>query len=137
MNLSTSNFNYMIQNYNDPAAPKNDSKWAMEDFGGFSNSTYPTTFGVFNSSGSSNVGGYDDPQADKLINDSITSPEASAVTAEASYLTAQQPGLFQPNGDWAFTSGVLVLSKNVSGNQASLQSMSENQLSPELWYFTS
>ena len=51
MNLSSSNFNYMIANYNDPSSPKTISKWAMEDFGGFTNSTYPTTFGVFNSPG--------------------------------------------------------------------------------------
>ena len=136
MNLSTSNFNYMIQNYNNPAAPKNVNKWAMEDFGGFSNSTYPTTFGVFNSQGSSNVGSYDDPQADKLINDSISSPNAGAVTAEASYLTAQQPGLFQPNPDSAFTSGVIVISKGMTGNTSSLQSLTEFQVNPELWYFT-
>ena len=37
-------------------------------------STYPTTFGVFNIAGSSNLGGYADPQADKLITDSISSP---------------------------------------------------------------
>ncbi|MGH3185382.1 MAG: ABC transporter substrate-binding protein, partial [Streptosporangiaceae bacterium] len=49
MNLSTSNFDYMIANYNDPSAPKTINKWAMQDFGGFTNSTYPTTFGVFNS----------------------------------------------------------------------------------------
>ena len=61
MNLSSSNFNYMIANYNDPSSPKTINKWAMQDFGGFTNSTYPTTFGVFNSAGSSNLGGYTRP----------------------------------------------------------------------------
>ena len=32
--LSSSNFNYMITNYIDPAAPANVNKWAMMDFGG-------------------------------------------------------------------------------------------------------
>ncbi|HYB89390.1 MAG TPA: ABC transporter substrate-binding protein, partial [Streptosporangiaceae bacterium] len=72
ISLQSSNFNYMIANYNVVSAPKNDNKWAMEDFGGFTNSTYPTTFGVFNSTGSFNEGGYADPQADKLIQASIT-----------------------------------------------------------------
>ena len=116
MNLSSSNFDYMIANYNDPSSPKTISKWAMEDFGGFTNSTYPTTFGVFNSQGSSNLGGYTDPQADTLITASINSPNASAVTNEAAYLTTQQPGLFQPNPDAAFgTSAILVWQKTVSG----------------------
>jgi peptide/nickel transport system substrate-binding protein len=136
MNLSTSNFNYMIQNYNDPAAPKTINKWAMEDFGGFSISTYPTTFGIFNTTGSSNIGGYTDPQADKLITASISSSNPDAVTAEASYLTTQQPGLFQPNPDSAFTSGVITISKSMTGNTASLQSLSEFQVTPEQWYFT-
>ena len=43
--LSGSNFNYIIQNYNDAASPANENKWAMEDFGGETNSTYPTRSG--------------------------------------------------------------------------------------------
>ena len=49
--LQSSNFNYMITNYLDPAAPANDSKWAMEDFGGETANPYPTTFGLFNTGG--------------------------------------------------------------------------------------
>src|ERR1700733_4148552 len=97
MTLQSSNFNFIVENDNDPAVPKNDDKWAVEDFGGFTDSTYPTTDGVFNSTGSSNLGGYSDPKADQLIQASITSSNPAAVKAEASYLTQQQPGLFQPN----------------------------------------
>ena len=39
--LQSSNFNYMISNYNDPAAPTNANKWAMEDFGGFTQPHLP------------------------------------------------------------------------------------------------
>ena len=71
---------------------------------------------MFNSQGSSNLGGYTDPKADTLITASINSPAASAVTNEASYLTTQQPGLFQPNPDSAFgTSAILVWKKTLSG----------------------
>jgi peptide/nickel transport system substrate-binding protein len=109
INLSSSNFDYMIANYNDPSAPKTINKWAMQDFGGFTNSTYPTTFGVFNSQGSSNLGGYADPKADQLITASINGSDPAAVTAEAAYLTTQQPGLFQPEPDGAMgTSAILV-----------------------------
>ena len=137
MNLSTSNFNYMIANYNDPSSPKTVNKWAMQDFGGFTNSTYPTTFGVFNSAGSSNVGGYDDPQADKLITASISSPNPDAVTAEAQYLTQQQPSLFQPNPDDAFgTAAILVWKKSVSGTPQSFESLTQASWNPEYWFFT-
>jgi peptide/nickel transport system substrate-binding protein len=137
MNLSSSNFNYMIANYNDPSAPKTINKWAMQDFGGFSNSTYPTTFGVFNSQGSSNLGGYTDPKADNLIVASISSPNASAVTAEASYLTTEQPGLFQPLADSAFgTAAILVWQKGISGNPNSFAALTQPSWNPEYWFFT-
>jgi peptide/nickel transport system substrate-binding protein len=136
MNLSSSNFNFMIENYNDPASPKTINKWAMEDFGGFTDSTYPTTEGVFDSVGSSNLGGYTDPQADKLITASISSPDPSAVTAEAQYLTQQQPGLFQPNPAGGFgTASVVVWKKAaVSGTPASIEGLTQDTWDPENWF---
>ena len=94
--LQGSNFNYMISNYLDPYAPANANKWAMQDFGGETNSTYPTTFGLFNTGGSNQIGDYSNPQADKLINDSITSSDPAAVKNEAAFLTTDQPVMFQP-----------------------------------------
>ena len=94
--LSGSNFNYMVTNYIDPAAPANENKWAMMDFGGESLDPYPTTFGIFNTGGSGQIGDYSNPRADALINTSINSPNTSAVTNGAGDLAAEQPGLFQP-----------------------------------------
>jgi peptide/nickel transport system substrate-binding protein len=136
MNMSTSNFNYMIQNYNDPASPDTANKWAMEDFGGFSIEPYPTTLNIFNSQGSINIGGYADPAADRLITASISSSNPDAVKAEASYLTQQQPGLFQPNPDQGMATGVMIWSKTLSGEPASFESLTQYQLNPEFWYFT-
>ena len=45
ISLQGSNFNYIIQNYNDIASPANADKWAAEDFGGESLSTYPPRTG--------------------------------------------------------------------------------------------
>jgi peptide/nickel transport system substrate-binding protein len=135
--LRSSNFNYLVQNYNDPAAPSNDSKWAMEDFGGFTDSTYPTTFGVFNSAGSANLGGYANKQADSLITASISSSNPDAVKAEASFLTTNQPGLFQPNPDAGGNgSCVIVWSKSMSGSTDSFANLTQFLLTPEFWYFT-
>ena len=94
--LQGSNFNYMISNYLDPYAPANENKWAMQDFGGETNSTYPTTFSLFNTGGSNQIGDYSNPTADKLINDSITSSDPAAVKTEAAFLTTDQPSLFEP-----------------------------------------
>jgi peptide/nickel transport system substrate-binding protein len=135
MTLQTSNFNFIVQNYNDPASPKNINKWAMEDFGGFTNSTYPTTLGVFNTTGSSNLGGYSDPKADQLIQASVTSSDPSAVKNEAAYLTQQQPGLFQPNPD-SPNAAIVVWKKTLSGDPASFENLTQFDLTPEFWYFT-
>ena len=51
----------MIQNYNDSASTANENKWAMEDFGGETDSTYPTQFGFFNTGGSGQIGDYSNP----------------------------------------------------------------------------
>jgi len=137
ISLATSNFNYMIANYDDPAAPKNDNKWAMQDFGGFTQSTYPTTFSVFNSGGQFNIGGYSDPTADKYITASITGSDPAAVTKEAAYLTQQQPSLFQPNPDGGFESGsVIVWKKTISGPPAAFEMLTQYQLPAEQMYFT-
>ena len=128
--LSPSNFDYMVQNYNDMTAPSNDSKWAMEDFGFFTDSTYPTTFGVFNSGGPGDFGGYDDATANKLITESVTGKNRAAVAAEASYLTQHQPSLFQPNPDT-----IVVWRKDISGEPSSFANLTQYYATPEFWYF--
>src|SRR5271154_5380704 len=40
--LTGSNFNFIISNYNDSASTADENKWAMVDFGGETDSTYPT-----------------------------------------------------------------------------------------------
>jgi peptide/nickel transport system substrate-binding protein len=131
--LQSSNFNYMISNYLDPYAPANVNKWAMEDFGGESNSTYPTTFSLFNTGGSNQVGNYSNPQADQLIQASITSSDPAAVKAEAQFLTTDQPTLFEPNPDytWAWKTGLSAQTPEA------WESLTQYQANPEFWYFNS
>jgi peptide/nickel transport system substrate-binding protein len=131
VNLQSSNFNTMIQDDNDPTAPKNDDKWAMEDFGGFGIDDYPTMLGIFNTTGTYDIGGYSDPKADALMNASVSSSNPDAVKNEASYLTQQQPSLFQPNQD-----RIAVWIKTLSGPPATFQALTQNYVSPEMWYFT-
>ena len=131
--LQGSNFNYMISNYLDPYAPANANKWAMEDFGGESNNTYPTTFGLFNTGGSNQVGNYSNPQADKLINASISGSDPAAVKAEAAFLTTDQPTLFEPNND-----RVWVWKNTLSATKPEAwESLTQYYADPEFWYFNS
>jgi peptide/nickel transport system substrate-binding protein len=129
--LKSDNFNHMVATYYNVVNPKAINDWAMEDFGGFSLSSYPTTNGIFNASGAFNFGSYSDPKADALIKASTTSSDPNAVKKEAAYLTEQQPGLFQPAND-----RIRVWKKTLSGPPASFESLTQFQLTPELWYFT-
>jgi peptide/nickel transport system substrate-binding protein len=129
--LSSSNFNYMIANYLDPYAPANENKWAIEDFGGETDVPYATTFGLFNTGGSDQVGDYSNPTADSLINASITGGDPSAVKNEASFLTMNQPVLFQPNPDliWTWKTGI-------SGTPQSFENLTQYYATPEFWFLT-
>ncbi len=97
--LKSGTYNHVITVADDPGSPKTINDWSMAAYGGFVDATYPTTFGIFSTGGSFNGGIWSDPKADKLIQASVTGGNPSAVKAEASYITAQQPSLFQPNYD--------------------------------------
>ncbi len=129
--LQSSNFNYMIANYLDPYAPANENKWAMEDFGGETDVPYATTFGLFNTTGSNQIGDYSNPQADSLINASISGGDPTAVKSEASFLTMNQPVQFQPNPDyiWAWKT-------SISGPPTSFENLTQYYATPEYWFFT-
>jgi peptide/nickel transport system substrate-binding protein len=129
--LKSDNFNHMIATYYDGANPKGINLWAMEDFGGFSIAAYPTMLGIFNSTGSFNIGEYTDKKADTFINASVTSGNPAAVKAEAQYLGQQQPSLFEPLVD-----NIIVWKKTISGNPLSFEMVTQYQLNPEFWYFT-
>jgi peptide/nickel transport system substrate-binding protein len=130
--LSASNFDFIIQNYIDPASPANINKWAMDDFGGESFSTYPTSFGLFNTGGSGQIGDYSDPQADALINASISGTNPAAVTAELSFFDAQVPVLWQPLRDHVY-----VWKTNISATTPqAFENLTQYDPTPEFWYLT-
>ena len=129
--LQSETFNQVVNVADDPGSPKTIDQWAMSDYGGFTNSPYPTTLGEFNTSGTDNGGFYNNAEANKLINASVTGGSPDAVKAEASYLTEQQPSLFQPNPDF-----IIVWKDDVSGQPAAIQAMTQYYLNTELMYLT-
>jgi peptide/nickel transport system substrate-binding protein len=134
--LKGDSFNDIIENDNDVAAPAKASTWAMSDFGGFTDSTYPTTEGLLNTGAGENLGDYNSPTLNQLINDSITSPDTTAVKNELAYVTQQQPFMFQPNVDWnGNDAGIMAINKQISSNPLFFADYSQYQLTPEYWYF--
>jgi peptide/nickel transport system substrate-binding protein len=131
MSLSSKTFNYITEDLQDPGnTPSEDNTWAMQDYGGDTNPLYPTTDTIFNTTGSFNTGGYSSAKTDALINASVYSSNPDAVQNEISYVTAQQPALFQPNPDL-----VTAFKDTLGGTQASFTDSSQYQFSPEYWYF--
>jgi peptide/nickel transport system substrate-binding protein len=112
-------------------SPETVNDWAVAVYGAFIEPYYPTTLGGFNTGGVFNSGSYSNAEADKLINASVTSGNPVAVKAEASYLTQQQPSLFQPNFDF-----ITVWKNNVSGQPAAIEATTQYYLNTELMYLT-
>jgi len=132
VSLTGKSFNFILANYYNLAAPHNINKWWMEDFGGFTQSLYPTTNSVFNTTGSYNIGSYSSTEANNLINASVFGGNPNAVKTEASFLTTDLPALFQPDADHVYA-----WKTSLSGTQASFWYLPQFSLDPELWYFTS
>ncbi|HXL93354.1 MAG TPA: ABC transporter substrate-binding protein [Streptosporangiaceae bacterium] len=126
--VQASSYSYILTNDNDATDPARDSAWAMADFGGYTDATYPTTYILFNVP---NLGDYSNATADALISASVTSSNPAAVRNEASFLTANQPVLFQPNGDYLW-----VWKDTVSGPPASFENLTQFSATPEFWYLT-
>ncbi len=129
--LKSDTFNHVIDITDDPGSPKTINDWAMSSYGGFTNTTYPTTLGIFTKGGSYNGGFWEDPKTDQLVNQSVTGGNPDAVKNEASYLTQVQPSLFQPNPDY-----IVVWKNDVSGQPAAIKAMTQYQLNTELMYKT-
>jgi peptide/nickel transport system substrate-binding protein len=130
--LKGDTFTTIISTFDDPAAPSNDNKWQMEDFGGFSEDIYPTTEDIFNTTGSFNIGGYSSTAANSLINASVFGTNPLAVKNEAAYLAVNLPALFQPEADHVYA-----WTDKLSGPQSSFWELAQFGLNPEEWYFTS
>lgn len=135
--LKADSFSDVTSLENDVATPSGVDKWAMSDFGGFTNSTYPTTQGLFNTGGSFNMGDFNDNTLNSLVDASISSSNPAAVKNELSYVSTALPVLFQPNPDWdGNDAGIMAINKAMSGTPDSFASYSQYALTPEFWYFT-
>lgn len=127
--LQASTFNHLIQVDTDVSAPANKNKWAIVDFGGFTNSLNPTTDGLFNTGGSFNLGGYQSATANSLINSTVHGSNPLAAKNEASYMTKNLPVIFFPNPDL-----IDAISNKIGGTQKSWLDMTQYTLTPEYWY---
>jgi peptide/nickel transport system substrate-binding protein len=129
--LKGATFNNLIAQEDNPADKSNVNGWQMADFGGFTQSLYPTTNGVFNTAGSFNMGSYSSATADSLINNSVFGSDPKAVQKELAYLTKNLPGLFQTESDHVYA-----WKTSLSGPQSSFWEVPQFSINPEQWYLT-
>jgi peptide/nickel transport system substrate-binding protein len=129
--LNQKTFNYIASNLNvaDPSVAKYNNTWGVENFGGFTDNAYPTQNSIFNTGGSYNSGGYEDPKMDQLINQSVYGTDVNAVTSEASYEARALPALFLPNYDIIYAA-----SKRVGGNPDSYLALTQFGFWPQFWW---
>lgn len=105
ISLTTKTFNFLTANYNNqnPAATKYTNDWGVNNYGGIYQDYYPTQEGIQSPVNAGfNLGSYDDPTADKLVQASITSSNPDAVEAEAAYWSTHLPVWYMPNPDQLF-----------------------------------
>ena len=131
LELETKTFNYQISNYDDadPSTVKNADQWGVANYGGFFYDYYPASEGIFNTGGVFNDGGFSQPQADKLMSDSVYSANPDAVINEAQYLTANFPVFWMPQSDYIYA-----VSKKVGGDPSNFGSLTQETLLPQFWY---
>jgi peptide/nickel transport system substrate-binding protein len=89
---------------------------------------YPSGEQIFASDAGVNLGSYDSPEADKLIQATNTSGSASAMQAYSAYLARNLPVLWVPNPDY-----------QVSAIKNTLKGVLQNPLAvmnPQQWYLT-
>jgi peptide/nickel transport system substrate-binding protein len=130
--LVTKTFNFLTSNYNNqnPAATKYTNDWGVNNYGGVFMDYYPTQYGIFNPGGGLNIGAYDDPTANSLINSSVHGGNANAVKTEASYFEKNLPVFFFPDQDYL----VAVNTKKVGGPAPGWTVMTQQQFFPQFWY---
>ncbi len=112
------------------AHPASSCGWQLMDYGYDPYSLYPAGDGLFNTTGSSNIGGYSNPEMDQLVNATEYGSQTSVFFTYEDYAATQLPWLWLPNQDQ-----ILVYRKNLQGI-APLNPFSGG-LNPELWHYTS
>ena len=130
--LQTKTFNFLVSNYDDqnPAAAKYTNDWGVNNYGGLFTDYYPTGEGTWNPGGGFNLGDFNDPMADSLMNASVHSGSPNAIKAEAIYMQTHLPVWFMPDGDYLLA----VNTNKVAGPADGWTAMTQQQWYPQYWY---
>jgi peptide/nickel transport system substrate-binding protein len=73
--------------------------WQLGEYGGISESTYPSGEGLLNTGGAFNAGQYSNATLDKLINESTTASTLATYKAYEDLVVKEEPWIWQPVPD--------------------------------------
>jgi peptide/nickel transport system substrate-binding protein len=112
-------------------------KWQAADWNGgwvYADPYLPTGEVLFAAGATTNFGSYSNPEANKLIDDTISAPasqEAQALSQYASFMAEQLPVIYQPTSIGLYTANAGTL---VSDKLGGFAANSFTYLTPEAWY---
>ncbi len=112
-------------------------KWQAADWNGgwvYADPYLPTGEILFASGATTNFGSYSNPQANTLIDETISAPvsqERAALSRYASFMAQQLPVIYQPTSIGLYSSNAGTLVSNKLGG---LAANSFTYLTPEAWY---
>lgn len=97
----SSDFNTVIQTVQPCVLPKEKSAptctWQLGEYGGISESTYPSGEGLINTGGALNAGSFSDPVLDKYISESTVSSNLTAYKNYENRFVEDDPWIIQPD----------------------------------------
>ncbi len=136
INPRTANFNTVISQVQQCILPKDKNaptcQWQLGEYGGISQSTFPGGFGLLNTGGAFNAGGYSNAQLDKYIAQSTTASSLAPYMAYENLTITQEPWIWQPVPD-----NIFATAKNFTGyGDVSEFDGAFGYIEPQYWYFT-
>jgi peptide/nickel transport system substrate-binding protein len=136
INPKSADFNTVISQVQPCVLPKYKGtptcNWQLGEYGGISESTYPSGEGLLNTGGAFNAGQYSDPALDKLINESTVASTLSAYHQYEDLVVQQEPWIWQPVPD-----NIAATAKNLAGYGLTSEFGGFfGYIEPQYWYFT-
>jgi peptide/nickel transport system substrate-binding protein len=106
--------------------------WQLGEYGGISESTYPSGEGLLNTGGAFNAGSFSDPQIDNLINQSSVAPTLAAYHNYENLVVKEVPWIWQPVPD-----NIAATSSGLTGYGLTSEFGGfYGYIEPQFWYFT-
>ena len=135
INLKSADFNTVIsqvQACTSKGVGTPTCNWQLGEYGGLSQSTFPSLAGVLNTGGAFNAGQYSNPALDKLINQSTVVSSLAAYKAAEDIVVKEEPWIWTPVPD-----RIAATSTNLRGyGMTSEFTDYYGYIEPEFWSFT-